>query len=150
MKVNKKGLLLIIGIIIFIIIAVTIGGQDKREYQQKDTITYENTEYSITKVEKDDEYINVTIKIKNKGDEPVKYDNYHFMLLNEKGKQIDKKSLVFDDGTILSNGELNKNEEVEGKIIWLNQKYKSLRIRYYDNMFLSNIDDYKFEWSLNK
>lgn len=144
---SKLGL---IGIIAIIIIAIIVNTGEKRGYSQKETITYNNTEYSIKKVEKDDENIIVTIKIKNIGNEPLSYSDINFYMLNQKGDFVKKKPLVFDDGTILPNGKLEPNEEVEGSIIWLqDKKHKSLRIRYYKNILTSEIDDYEFEWSLD-
>ena len=143
----------IIKVIVFIAIVIVgvevIGGNDNRSYSQDETVTYEGVKYSITKVETDDECIMVTVKINNKSDKTVSYDDLYFNLLNQKGKQFDKKPLVIDDGTILPSGKLKPNEKVEGKIVWLKEDYKNLRVRYYENSLMADIDDYKFEWSLD-
>ena len=150
MKKNRKLYIFLAAIIIIPIIVVSLTGCEKRGYLQDETITYNDGEYSITKVSKDDEYIVVTIKIKNIGDKDLKYSDFNYVMLNQSGKQVDVKSLVFDDGTVLSNGTLKPNEEVEGTITWLqDKKNKSLRIRYYENPIMTEIDDYEFEWSLD-
>ena len=146
----RKLYIFLVAIIIFPIIIISITGCEKRGYLQDDTITYNGGEYSITKVSKDDEYIVVTIKIKNISDKDLKYSDFNFIMLNQSGKQVDVKSLVVDDGTVLNNGTLKPNEEVEGTITWLqDKKNKSLRIRYYENPIMTEIDDYEFEWSLD-
>lgn len=152
-KVNKSrnwnGIILL-AIIILPIIIVGFSGGDKRNYSQKDIITYEGAEYSIKKVEKDDKYITVTINIKNKSNKTLSYSEMHFIMLNQKGEQVDYEKLVFDDGTLLTSGKLEPNEETEGTISWLQDKrHKSLKIRYYENFLMFKIDDYKFEWSLD-
>lgn len=140
----------VLSILIVPIIVVSLTGCERRDYSQDDTITYNGGEYSVTKVSKDDEYIVVTIKIKNISDKDLKYSDFNFIMLNQSGKQVDLKSLVVDDGTVLSNGTLKPNEEVEGSITWLqDKKNKSLRIRYYENPIMTEIDDYEFEWSLD-
>ena len=152
-KDNKKQKWYIIGfvaIIVFAIIASIMNGGEKRDYSQKDTITYNDVEYSIKKVEKDGEYLNVIINAKNKGTNTISYSNFHFSMINEKGEFIDKKKLVVDDGTIFTSGELKPNEEVEGKVIWeYKEENKDLRVRYYENFIMSKIDDYEFQWSLD-
>ncbi len=146
---RRKLYIFLVAIIIVPIIVVSLTGCERRDYLQDDTITYNGGEYSITKVSKDDEYIVVTIKIKNVGDKDLEYSDFNFVMLNQSGKQVDVKSLVFDDGTVLTNGTLKPNEEVEGTITWLqDKKNKSLRIRYYENPIMTEIDDYEFEWSL--
>lgn len=148
-----KQKLCIIGFVAIIAFAIIMGGMyggDKKDYSQKDTITYNDVEYSIKKVERDGEYLNVTINAKNKGTNTISYSNFHFSMINEKGEFIDKKKLVVDDGTIFTSGELKQNEEVEGKVIWeYNEGNKNLRIRYYENFIMSKIDDYEFQWTLD-
>lgn len=147
---DYSGIIKVIIIIAIVIVGIEIiGGNYKRNYLQDETVTYEGVKYSITKVETDDECIMVTIKINNKSDKTVSYGDLDFVLLNQKGKQFDKKPLVIDDGTILPDGKLKPNEKVEGKIVWLKQDYKNLRVRYYENILMDDIDDYKFEWSLD-
>ena len=142
--------IILIAIIVVPIIVVSLTGE-KRGYSQKDTITYENAEYRITKVEKDDEYVTTTIKIKNIGDEPVSYSDMNFIMLNPKGKVIERLGgFFYEEDNMLSSGELAPGEEVEGKVSFkANGKNKDLRIRYYENIIRSEIDDYKFEWSLD-
>lgn len=150
MSKNRRWYTVFFAIIIFPIIIISITGCEKRGYLQDETITYNGGEYSITKVSKDDEYIVVTIKIKNISDKDLKYSDFNFIMLNQSGKQVDVKSLGVDDGTVLNNGTLKPNEEVEGTITWLqDKKNKSLRIRYYENPIMTEIDDYEFEWSLD-
>ena len=149
-KNPKWCIIAFIAIIAFAVIAGSLSGGEKKDYSQKDTITYNDAEYSIKKVEKDDKYINVTIKIKNKGNETLSYSNLHFVMINEKGKEVDYEKFAFDDGTLLTSGELEPNEEIEGIITWLqNKSNKRLRIRYYENVITSQINDYKFQWSLD-
>lgn len=147
---DYSGIIKIVVVIAIIIAVVEVfGGKGSRSYSQDETVTYEEVEYSITKVEKDDETIMVTIKINNKSDKEISVSDFNFTLLNQKGKALDKKPLVVDDGTILPDGKLAPNETAEGKIIWLKQEYKNLRVRYYENPLMADIDDYKFEWSLD-
>ena len=145
-----SGIIKIIIIIAIVVVGIKIiGGNGSRNYSQDETVTYEGVKYSITKVDTDDECILITVRINNKSDKTVSYGDIYFSLLNQKGEQFDKKPLVVDDGTILPSGKLKPNEKVEGKIIWLKKDYKNLRIRYYENVLMNDIDDYKFEWSLD-
>ena len=142
--------IILIAIIVVPIIVVSLT-TEKRGYSQNETVTYEGADYRITSVTKDDEYLTVVIKIKNNSDEAVSYSNMHFVMLDPKGNTIENLGGLFkEEENMLSSGDIAPGEEIEGKVAWKTAgKNKNLRIRYYENIIQSKIDDYKFEWSLD-
>lgn len=156
---------IIIGIVVIGIIgaAVASGKEDKdfkKEYSQKETVTYKDVEYSITKVEKTKgsneffqakdgyEYVKVTIKIENKSDEKISYNALNFKMANGEGVEASTYSITAEDDVELNSGDLDPNGKVEGVIIWeQKQDDNGLKIRYYNNFLID--DNYIFQWTLD-
>ena len=141
----------ILGVIVAVVLIVKLAGGDKRNHKQNETITYNGAEYRIKSIKKEQDLITAVIHIKNTSNNIIKYDEINFNLLNENNKYFDKKELVTVDGTFTLYGEINPNEEAECTVIWKNTiDYKNLKIRYYENPIMDKVDEYQFEWELDK
>ena len=133
--------------------------QEDKESVYGLNIPAENDEVQITvtKVERsngkeydkpDDgkEFVIVTVKIKNIGDEKLSYNSYDFKMSNSQGQVTDESFTTVDSDTALSYGELKSGGEVEGTISFEQPKGdEGLILEYYDNSF---DDDPTFEFSL--
>ena len=154
----------LLGIIVIIILGSILEGSKEdnfqRDYNQSDTVTYNNIEYSITNVEKTKgenqfyqakdgyEYVKVTIKIKNNSDEKVSYNALDFQMVNGEGVEDSIYSITAENDVMLNSGELDAGGTIEGVVIWeQKQGDTGLKVRYYDNVLFD--DDYTFEWTLD-
>ncbi len=151
----------ILGIIALIILVVaTSGGGEKfrTDYNQDEVVTYQDVNYSITKVEKTQgdneywkpaegsEYVKITLKIENNSDEKISYNTLDWQMVNADGVEDSIGSFTLDDDVSLSAGDLEPKGKVEGVLVWEQKKGdNNLRLRYYDNIFSS---DYTFQFTL--
>ena len=154
----------IIGIIVAIIIVFALinglgGGSSKTEYSKTKTEKVGNLQYNLVDAKrvKDDEleagytHLNVTMKIQNNGDEEESTSNMHFILLNGQGEQQDQDMPFFQDDThMTSNDEIAPGTSIERTVTWkIKEDAKGLRVRYYENIINSKINDYTFEWAVD-
>lgn len=121
-------------------------------------VKYKGLELSVTKVEKsngDDfdkpkdgmEYVIVTVKYKNAGEEKISYNPYDFKMLNSKGQITDQALTSVDSSTSLSSGELAPGGEISGTIAFEQPKGDAgLKLQYTGSWFSSDAD---VEFALN-
>lgn len=121
-------------------------------------VKYKGLELSVTKVEKSSgkeyekpkdgmEYVIVTVKYKNTGDEKISYNPYDFKMLNSKGQITDQAFTTIDSNTALSSGELAPGGEISGTIAFEQPKGDTgLKLQYTGNWFSSDAD---IEFALN-
>ena len=131
---------------------------DKKEFEQNEIVTFEDVEYSITKVERSTgkqytdkakdgkEFVIITLKIKNKSDEKISYASYDWKMVNSKGQENDQAITIVDSDTSLNSGDLLANGVIEGTVVFEQEKgEKNLKLNYYDNMFN---DNYTFQFNI--
>ena len=153
---------MILCIVSVIMISATAGcvgkGKVKKENSQNETVTYNDIAYSITNVEKTKEpsndysqpedgyeYVKVTIKIENKSNKKASYNALNFQMVNSNNVQATMHDIP------LGSGELEAGKTTEGTIIWEQKQGETgLKIRYYENLLSDDIDDYAFQWTLDK
>lgn len=153
---------IVLGILAIIIIGSIAGGKEdfQKDYNQNDIVTYNDVQYSITKVEKTKgsneyfqakdgyEYVKVTIKIANNSDKKISYNALDFQMVNGDGVEASVYSITAEDDVDLSSGELDAGGKVEGVIIWeQKQNDNNLKVRYYENILFD--DEYTFQWTLD-
>lgn len=169
--------IVVIAVIVVIAAIANLGGNDDQPQavngsgnaanEQVDTsklfginepVKYKGLELSVTKVEKsngDDfdkpkdgmEYVIVTVKYKNAGEEKISYNPYDFKMLNSKGQITDQALTSVDSRTSLSSGELAPGGEISGTIAFEQPKGDAgLKLQYTGNWFSSDAD---IEFALN-
>lgn len=123
-----------------------------------EAVKYNGLELSVTKVAKSSgkefdkpkdgmEFIIVTVKYKNVGDENISYNSLDFKMLNSKGQITDQTFTTIDSDTSLSSGQLAPGGEVSGTIAFEQPKGDTgLKLQYTGNWFSSNAD---IEFKLN-
>lgn len=162
-RIVKWGILILI---LIIIVAVATGGKNsdkenrKKEFTQSEVASYEDIEYSITKVERTQgtseyikpkegyEYVKVTLKISNRSDKKISYNALDWQMVNSNGIEDAWGSYTVDDDITLNSGELDAGGTVEGVLVWEEPINDSnLRLRYYDNVLLDN--EYTLQFKLD-
>lgn len=169
--------IVVIAVIVVIAAIANLGGNDDQPQavngsgnaanEQVDTsklfginepVKYKGLELSVTKVEKsngDDfdkpkdgmEYVIVTVKYKNAGEEKISYNPYDFKMLNSKGQITDQALTSVDSSTSLSGGELAPGGEISGTITFEQPKGDAgLKLQYTGSWFSSDAD---IEFALN-
>lgn len=169
--------IVVIAVIVVIAAIANLGGNDDQPQsvngsgnaanEQVDTskvfginepVKYKGLELSVTKVEKSSgkeyekpkdgmEYVIVTVKYKNTGDEKISYNPYDFKMLNSKGQITDQAFTAIDSNTALSSGELAPGGEISGTIAFEQPKGDAgLKLQYTGNWFSSDAD---IEFALN-
>lgn len=167
----------VIAVIVVIAAIANLGGNDDQPQavngsgnaanEQVDTskvfginepVKYKGLELSVTKVEKSSgkeyekpkdgmEYVIVTVKYKNTGDEKISYNPYDFKMLNSKGQITDQAFTTIDSNTALSSGELAPGGEISGTIAFEQPKGDAgLKLQYTGSWFSSDAD---IEFALN-
>lgn len=123
-----------------------------------EAVKYNGLELSVTKVAKSSgkefdkpkdgmEYIIVTVKYKNVGDEKISYNPFDFKMLNSKGQITDQSFTTVNTDTALSSGELAPGGEITGTIAFEQPKGDTgLKLQYTGNWFSSDAD---IEFKLN-
>lgn len=144
-----------------------VGGSGAAQSEKVDTskvfgineaVKYNGLELSVTKVEKSSgkeyekpkdgmEFVIVTVKYKNVGDEKISYNPYDFKMLNSKGQITDQAITAIDSDTSLSSGELAPGGEISGTIAFEQPKGDTgLKLQYTGSWFSSDAD---IEFALN-
>lgn len=112
--------------------------------------TYEGETITVTGVEKSSgdqfdtpkdgmEYVIVSLKIQNTGEENISYNPFDYKSMNSKKQIIDKSISIVDSDTALSSGELASGGEVEGTLVFEHPKGDTdLTLLFYGNMFDSD------------
>lgn len=116
-------------------------------FNKGDTIEYGDCQLTVTKVKKSqgsdydkpksgEEFVIVTVKIKNVGKKNLDYNPYYFKMQNSKG-QLDSMSFTtVDTDTALESGELAPGGEIEGTIAFEEPKNDAeLILQYQDDIF---------------
>lgn len=163
-KKLKKPILLfvILGIIALVVIGALMSGQKeaarKKDFTQNETATFNDVNYSITKVERSQgteffkpkegkEYIIVTIKIENKSKEKIPYNAMDWKIVDSTGDENSYTLFGGDNNTDLNSGDLNASGVKTGTVAFEVPKGdKVLTLKYYDNIFS---EDYSFQFKLN-
>jgi len=125
--------------------------------QQKDT-TYDinqtakvkGVEMTITNVKKSNgseydkpksgkEFVIINVKIKNTNADKLSYNPFYFKMQNSKGQLEDETFSTVNTDTALQSGDLLKNGEVEGTIVFEEPTDDTgLILQYQDNIFFDN------------
>lgn len=159
---------IILGVLILSIIGCSMSQDEadkkekerKKEFSQNEIATYNDVDYSITKVEKTQgnneylkpkdgyEYVKVTIKIENKSDKKISYNSLDWQMVNADGVEDAWGTFTADDDIVLSSGELDAGGKVEGVLVW-EEKIgdDNLRLRYYKNLLID--DKYTIQFNLD-
>lgn len=123
-----------------------------------EAVKYNGLELSVTKVARSSgkefdkpkdgmEFIIVTVKYKNVGDEKISYNPFDFKMLNSKGQITDQTFTTVNTETALSSGELAPGGEISGTIAFEQPKGDTgLKLQYTGNWFSSDAD---IEFQLN-
>lgn len=123
-----------------------------------EAVKYNGLELSVTKVVKSSgkefdkpkdgmEFVIVTVKYKNVGDEKISYNPFDFKMLNSKGQITDQAFTTVNADTALSSGELAPGGEISGTIAFEQPKGDTgLKLQYTGNWFSSDAD---IEFQLN-
>lgn len=123
----------------------------KKDFTQNEIAAYKEVEYSIIKVEKTQgsnyfikpkdgyEYVKVTLRIENKSNEKIPYNELDWKMVNADGVEDTFGAITAEDDITLSSGQLDPNGKIEGVLIW-EQKVgdNNLRLRYYKSMIDEN------------
>lgn len=153
----------LIGIVAIAVLVGVIGGSGEEfrtDYTQNEIVTFNDVNYSITKVEKTQgnyefwtpkegyEFVKVTVKIENNSDEKIAYNTLDWQMVNADGVEESIGTITADDDKLLSSGELEPNGKVEGVVVW-EQKIgdDNLRLRYYENVLFDT--EYTFQFTLD-
>lgn len=155
----------LLGLFALIIVACVAGnGKDEKEnlvkdYKQDQVVKYNDVEYSIVKVEKTqgtnefcmpsegNEFVKVTVKIKNNRDEKISFNALDWQMVNADGIEDAWGAIICDGEELFGSGDLDAGGTYEGLLVW-EQKIgdDNLRLRYYTNLLLD--DEYTFQWKL--
>lgn len=161
-KLKKPiGLFIFLGIIILFIIGAIVSGNEEaarqKVFNQNEIATYENVNYSILSVkrtkgeeffeaDKGKEYILISLKIENKSDSKISYNELDWELVDSNG---DEKSFAIwgnDNNSALESGNLNPGGTKTGTIAFeIPKGDKNLTLNYYDNIFN---DERTFEFKI--
>ena len=123
---------------------------EKSSFKVGETAKYNDVELTVTKVVKSkggefdnpksgDEYVVVTVKYKNDGEENISYNPYDFKIKNSKGQITSGTFASSVTKNELNSGALAPGGEVEGDVIFEAPKGDNgLVLQYTGNIFLSN------------
>lgn len=154
-KKMKKPIVLfvILGIIALVIIGSIISGNEEKtrqkEFKQNEIATYNDVNYSITKVERTNgkeyfeasdgkEYIVVTIKIENKSEEKISYNALDWKMADGTGDENSYAVWGNDNDTDLSSGDLNAGGTKTGTIAFeIPKGDNDLTLKYYETILSS-------------
>lgn len=150
---------IIIGVIVLAVVGVALNQKEKEEkeakrkkdYQQNEVATYEDVDYTIVKVEKTQgtneyikpkegmEYVKVTLRIENKSDKKISYNQIDWKMVNSDGVEDTFGAITAEKDVSLSSGNLDAGGKVEGVLIW-EEKIgdNNLRLRYYGSIVDEN------------
>lgn len=150
-----------LGIIILAIIGGVIACNAekprKKEFKQDEVATYNDVEYSITKVERSNgveffepeegkEYIIINLKIENKSDEKIPYNSLDWKLKDGSGDEQEFTLFGFSVADELDSGDLNPKGTKTGSIVFeIPKGDKDLTLRYYDTIL---DDERAFEFKI--
>lgn len=152
-KKLKKPIVLfvILGILALAIIGGVIASNQeasrKKEYTQNEVVTYNDINYSITKVERTagdkyfeakagKEYIIISIKIENNSSEKISYNVFDWKLEDGTGDENHYALFIDDYDTSLDSGNLNPGGQKTGTIAFeIPEGDKDLTLKYYDSLF---------------
>lgn len=124
--------------------------EEKTEFSQGETVTFNDVDFSVTNVEKTTgsefdtakeghEYVIVTVKIENNSDEKISYNQFDWKMENSNGQEVDTAFTTVDTDTALNSGNLNAGGMVEGSLVFEQpQGDNGLKLNYYDNAFNEN------------
>lgn len=121
--------------------------QKDTTYDINQTAMIKGVEMTVTKVEKSNgsqynrpksgkEFVIVSVKIKNTSVENLSYNPFYFKMQNSKGQLEDETFSTVNTDTALQSGELIKDGEVEGTIVYEELINDSgLILQYQDSLF---------------
>ena len=155
---------ILLGLFALLLVSCFAGGEEneefKKDYKQNEVVTFEDVNYSITKVEKTKgsneyfqakegyEYVKVTIKIENNSDKKISYNALDFQMVNGNGVESSVYSITAEEDIQLGSGELDAGGNIEGVIIWEQKEGdKGLKVRYYENVLFD--DEHTFQFILD-
>lgn len=158
---------IIIGVIVLAIVGIALNQKEeeekeakrKKDFQQNEVATYEDVDYTIVKVEKTQgtneyikpkegmEYVKVTLRIENKSDKKISYNQIDWKMVNSDGVEDTFGAITAEQDVSLSSGNLDAGGKVEGVLIW-EQKINddNLRLRYYKTI---TDKDYTLQFKLD-
>lgn len=152
-------IILILIVVIGILVAVFGGGEEDRktEFKQNETATFEDVNYTVTKVEKnsgDDfdtpksghEYVVVTVKIENKSEGKIPYNPFDWQMENSKGQEEEVAFTTVDSDTALDSGDLAAGGTVEGTLVFEEPIGDTgLKLNYYSNILYDEEATFKIK-----
>ena len=133
-----------------------IDGTEKTSFALNETAIFEDVHYTVTDVEYssgDDfdkpaegkEYVIVTIKIENKSDSKISYNEFDWKMLNSSGQEDDTAFAIVDSDTTLSSGDLNADGVKTGTLVFEQTiDDSSLKLLYYDNSLFDENSTFDF------
>lgn len=118
-------------------------------YNVGETLKISDTEMTVTKVDKsqgtneydkpdkpNNEYVIVTVSIKNDGKNQLSYNPYYFKMQNSQGQITDNTYTTIDQSTRLNSGNLTAGGSVTGTVTFEEPINDSgLVLQYQDNVF---------------
>ncbi len=163
-KQRHIGRWILLSVLLVLILSAMFSGKKEddfvKDYNQNQSVTYNNVVYSITKVERTKgtnmyfhakdgyDYVKVTIKIENNTDEKISYNALDFQMVNGDGVEASFYSITAEDDVMLSSGQLDAGGIIEGVIVWEQKENDTnLKVRYYENVLFNN--NYTFQWTLD-
>jgi len=134
--------------------------EKKVEFKQGETATYENVDYTVTKVKrskgndwdkpaKGKEFVVITVKIENKSEDSIAYNTLDWKIQNGEGQIDDGAFSTIDNDTSLGSGDLAAGGKKEGTLVFEVPKGdKDLKLQYFSNVLFD--EEYTFYFVLNK
>lgn len=153
-KIKKPiALFVVLGIIVLAIIGsiITSNKEEARqkEFKQNEIATYNDVDYSITKVERTNgkeyfeasdgkEYIVITIKIENKSSEKISYNALDWKMVDGTGDENSYAVWGSDNDSDLGSGDLNVDGTKTGTIAFeIPKDDNNLTLKYYETILSS-------------
>ena len=110
-------------------------------------MTVDDVEYSVTNVAKSSgneyetpkqgcEFVRVSVKIENKGNEKISYNLYDWKMENSQGYEESETFALMNNDTALNSGDLNPGGVKEGTMVFEQPAGDTgLKLNFYGNVF---------------